>query len=321
MLVAVFFLSCSKTKNVDEKEDFINYKEVKTPNFSADSAYNFVKMQCDFGPRTPESVAWEKCSQWMISYLKSKADTVYVQEFTSKLWNGKEVRGRNIIASFNLQSTDRAMICSHWDSRLWADNDEDAGKHQTAIDGANDGASGCGIMLEIARLIKDQKIKQGLDLVFFDLEDQGAPQWADTIIEDQTDWCLGSQYWSQNTHIPYYNAKYGILLDMVGYKNLRFTKETQSMGYAASIMNNVWNIARDLGYDNIFIDEQSGSVMDDHIWVNHYAHIPTIDIVQNSVNGSFFPYWHTTKDDINCIDKKSLAIVGKVLLVNFFAAE
>ncbi|MBQ7984300.1 MAG: M28 family peptidase [Bacteroidales bacterium] len=314
-------VACNKHKNTSSNESFVNYKEVKTPDFNADSAYNFVKIQCDFGPRIPESKAAEDCAAFLASYLSSKADTVYIQEFDATLWNGKKVKGRNIIASFNIEATDRVLFASHWDSRMWADRDEEASNRNKPITGANDGASGVGVLLEIARLLHAQTLTQGLDIVLFDLEDQGAPQWEEDGREDQTDWCLGSQYWSQNLHIPYYRAKYGVLLDMVGYKNLRFTKEVQSMGYASSIMNNIWNIASDLGFDSIFIADQTNSVMDDHIWINHYAKIPTIDIVQNSNGVSFFPYWHTSKDDINCIDKQSLATVGKVLLVSFFAAE
>ncbi|MBR1627376.1 MAG: M28 family peptidase [Bacteroidales bacterium] len=313
--------ACSKHKKNVVEDTFVNYKEVKIPDFNADSAYFFVKKQCDFGPRTPQSKAAEDCAEFLISYLRIKADTVYIQEYTSTLWNGEQVKGKNIIASFNIDATDRVLLASHWDSRLWADHDENTENHRSAIIGANDGASGVGVLLEIARLMKDCKTKQGLDIVLFDLEDQGAPYWAEEQPEDQSDWCLGSQYWAQNLHIPYYRAKYGILLDMVGYKDLRFTKEMQSMGYASSIMNNVWNIARDLGFGNIFVEENYNSVMDDHVWINHYAKIPTIDIVQNSSNTSFFPHWHSTKDDMDCIDKNSLAVVGKVVLVSFFAAE
>lgn len=321
-LCIVFLLSaCGKKQAENNVISSVNYKDVKIPDFSADSAYNYVKIQCDFGPRTPMSKAAKDCSEWMINFLKDKADTVYVQDFSSMLWNNEKVQGKNIIASFNLEATDRVVLCSHWDSRLWADNDKDSSFHHMPIIGANDGASGVGILMEIARLLKGKELKQGLDIVLFDLEDQGTPEWAENNTEDQTDWCLGSQYWSRNSHIPYYRAKYGILLDMVGAKDLRFTKEYVSMSYAPIIMNNVWNVARDLGYDNIFVDVQEGSVMDDHVFVNRYAKIPTIDIVHNSANGSFFPHWHTTQDDINCISKESLLKVGKVVLITFFAAE
>lgn len=320
LAIGIMMFSCSK-KQENTNGVSTDYSTVKIPDFSSDSAYYYVKTQCDFGPRTPMSKAAKDCGDWMINFLKSKADTVYVQEFTSKLWNGEQVKGRNIIASFNLEATDRVLLCAHWDSRLWADHDKDSSLHRQAIIGANDGASGVGILLEIARLLSKKTIKQGLDIVLFDLEDQGAPEWAESDVEDQSDWCLGSQFWSSNLHVPYYSAKYGILLDMVGSDNIRFTKEYASMSFAPSIMNNVWKIAKDLSYGNIFIDSQEGSVMDDHIFINRYAKIPTIDIVQNSANGSFFPHWHTTLDNMDCINKESLKIVGRVLLTSFFAAE
>jgi glutaminyl-peptide cyclotransferase len=320
-IMSCLVISCSKKSKDNSGNTNVNYKNIKTPAFNADSAYNFVKVQCDFGARIPESKAAKECGDYLISYLKSKADTVYVQEFTTKLWNGKQVKGRNIIASFNPTSSDRVLFASHWDSRLWADNDSDKTKQKLPVIAANDGASGVGVLMEVARVLHGQKLRQGVDLVLFDMEDQGSPQWADTTIEDQSDWCLGAQYWAQHLHVPYYTAKYGVLLDMVGYSGLRFLKEQQSMAYASSIMNNIWDIASDLGYSNVFIDEQSGGIMDDHVWVNHYANIPMIDLVQNSPSCSFFPYWHTTKDDMNSISKNSLAIVGKVLLVSIFASE
>ncbi len=321
LLCLCVMFGCGKKKTAVEDASFVDYTKVKTPNFSADSAYYFVKKQCEFGPRTPMSKGAKECFDYLYTFFEQNADTVYVQEFTSKLWDGKEVKGKNIIASFNPSATDRVLLSAHWDSRLWADNDSDESKRKEPIIGANDGASGVGVLMEIARLMKDRKTKQGLDIILFDLEDQGCPTWAESDVEDQTDWCLGSQYWAENLHIPYYRAKYGILLDMVGGKNPRFSKDEVSMGYARSIVNNIWNIADDLGYGEIFVEGDYVSVMDDHVWINHSAKIPTIDIVQNSPNISFFPYWHTTKDDIDCIDKKSLEIVGKVVLVSFFASE
>jgi len=313
-------LGCCKKKTT-MKDSFVDYTKVKIPNFDADSAYYFVKKQCDFGPRTPMSQSAQECFDYLYDFFKQKADTVYVQEFSSTLWNGKQVKGKNIIASFNPTATDRVLLSAHWDSRLWADNDPDESKRKDPIIGANDGASGVGILMEIARVMSNRTTKQGLDIILFDLEDQGCPTWAEEDVEDQTDWCLGSQYWAENLHIPYYRAKYGILLDMVGTKNPRFSKDEVSMGYARSIVNNIWNIAKDLGYGDTFIEGDYVSVMDDHVWINHSAKIPTIDIVQNSPNTSFFPYWHTTKDDMDCIDKNSLNIVGRVVLVSFFASE
>ena len=321
LLLAIFaFVSCKK-QNAPSADSF-DYSKIEIPDFNADSAYHYVKTQCDFGPRIPNGKAAQSCGDYIIEFMSLYADTVYVQEFSSRLWDNTEVKGRNIIASFNLDATDRVLLGAHWDSRLWADHDPEPANHKTPILGANDGASGVGVLMEIARVLKQKPTSQGVDIIFFDLEDQGSPQWAvESDVEDQTDWCLGSQYWSQNTHIPFYKANYGILLDMVGYNNPRFTKEAQSMGYASSIMNKVWDIAASKGYSDIFVSEKTPSIMDDHIWVNIYAKIPMIDIVQNNPASSFFPYWHTVKDNMDYIDKRTLKIVGDVCLTTIYSVQ
>lgn len=314
------FASCKKA--TEETQSIgIDYAQIETPVFNADSAYHYVKAQCDFGPRTPMSKASQLCGDYLIDFMKQYADTVYVQHFNSSLWDGTNAQGRNIIASFNPESSNRVLLAAHWDSRSWADEDQDATKHKQPIIGANDGASGVGVLMEIARVFRQKENTQGLDIIFFDLEDQGTPSWAESDIEDQSDWCLGSQYWSKTPHYPFYTATYGILLDMVGYTNLRFTKEGQSMYYASSIMNKVWNIAASKGYSNIFIDQQTYPIMDDHYWVNKDAKIPMIDIVQNDPTCSFFPYWHTMQDDMSNISKESLRIVGEVCLATIFSNQ
>lgn len=308
-------------KKTGQPVERIDYTKVDIPSFNADSAYHYVDLQCSYGPRTPQSEAAKACGDMLIEFFKLHADTVYVQSFDAELWNKDKVSGRNIIASFNLESTDRVLLAAHWDSRMWADHDPDAGNHRKPILGANDGASGVGVLMEIARVLKQKNCNQGVDIILFDLEDQGAPEWAEVAQDDQSDWCMGSQYWAQNLHIPFYRASYGILLDMVGYSAARFTKEGQSMNYASSIMNKVWDIAAALGYGDVFVSQKTGSIMDDHIWVNIYAKIPMIDIVQNDVSGSFFPYWHTVKDDMSNIDKKSLKKVGDVCLTAIYSAQ
>ncbi|MDR0789806.1 MAG: M28 family peptidase [Bacteroidales bacterium] len=319
LLSVLTLLACKKDKV--EAIANVDYSKVEIPAFNADSAYHFVEKQCSFGSRTPNSEAHKLCGQYLIEFMQRYADTVYVQEFSTKLYDGTVVKGKNIIASINLSATDRTLLAAHWDSRLWADQDREAKFHKTPVMGANDGASGVGVLMEMARAISNKPTTQGIDFIFFDLEDQGAPSWADYEAEDQKDWCLGSQYWSQNKHIPFYTASYGILLDMVGYGAARFTKELQSMGYAASIMNKVWDIAKAKGYGNMFVDKESGGVMDDHVWVNHYAKIPMIDIVQNDVSGAFFPHWHTSTDDMKAINKQTLKAVGDVCLTAIYSAQ
>lgn len=316
----VCFSSCKKSAQ-EVSVTQIDYTKVEIPTFNADSAYSYVKAQCDFGPRTPNSKASQLCGDYLINFMKQYADTVYVQNFSSKLWDNTNVEGRNIIASFNPEALERIVLAAHWDSRLWADEDPNEENHKKAIDGANDGASGVGVLMEIARVFRQKENAQGIDIVFFDLEDQGTPSWAESDVEDQSDWCLGSQHWSKTPHYPFYTANYGILLDMVGYKNLRFTKEGLSMHYASSIMNKVWDIAAAKGYSNIFINEKTYPIMDDHHWVNMYAKIPMIDIVQNDPTCSFFPFWHTMQDNMENISKESLRIVGEVCLTTIFSNQ
>jgi hypothetical protein len=317
------FTACKKNNNT--QIEAIDYNKVVIPEFDVDSAYAYVANQCAFGSRIPNSEAHRLCGRYLIDFMKQYSDTVYVQEFDAKLYDGTKINGKNIIASINPQATDRVLLAAHWDSRLWADNDKDSSLHKKPVMGANDGASGTGVLMELARAISISRqslpLSQGVDIIFFDLEDQGAPQWADYETEDQNDWCLGSQYWARNKHLPFYTATYGILLDMVGYKAARFTKEAQSMGYAASIMNKVWDIAAVKGYGKMFVNEQSSGIMDDHIWVNHYAKIPMIDIVQNDQQGNFFPHWHTSTDDMNCISKQTLKAVGDVCLTAIYFAQ
>jgi hypothetical protein len=321
LVFALSFSACQKKKEKKEEKRF-TYADVKIPSFNQDSAFLYVKTQCDFGPRAPQTKAHNLCENYIVSFFEKIADTVIRQKFYTKLYNEKNVEGVNIIASFNSSKTERILLAAHWDSRLWADNDPDEKNWHSPIIGANDGASGVGVLMEIARCIKEDMPNIGVDIVLFDLEDQGAPNWDETSnIMDQSDWCLGSQYWSKNPHKPFYQARFGILLDMVGYHKPCFTKEEQSNYYASSILNNVWNMAFDRGYGSIFINELTGGVMDDHVWVNQNLNIPMIDIVQHDRTTSFFPFWHTIKDDISCISPNTLKIVGEVCLTAIYSAQ
>ena len=315
-VLAVSIASCgndtptpSKPKKVEPK------KEVIVPVFNQDSAYRYVKEQVDFGPRVPNSKAHAECATYLVKKFESFGAQVIEQKFKSRSFDGKILSGVNIVASYNPDASKRVLLCSHWDSRPFADNDPDPKNHNTPIDGANDGASGVGILMEIARQIQSQPIDIGIDIVLFDLEDYGQPSESD-LPQVQDSWALGAQYWSKTPHIPGYRARYGILLDMVGAKDILFTKEYFSMGYASGTVEKVWQHAAKLGYDAVFQNIEAGSVMDDHVYVNKFAQIPTIDIIHhdNTTESSFFPYWHTVKDNMDAIEPSSLNIVGRVLL-------
>lgn len=284
------------------------------PKFDADSAYAYVKRQLDFGPRVPESEAHAQCVEYFIDFFNDKADTVYVQNFRTRLYNGRGIDGKNIIASFNPNAKKRILLAAHYDSRPFADHDPDEKKWNTPIDGANDGASGVGVLMEIARQLKNNPINTGVDIILFDLEDYGAPAYANVMTND--DWALGSQYWSKNPHIYGYRAYFGILLDMVGAPNPKFPKEYYSQQFAPSLSNDVWRMARELGYSDYFTNELGHPINDDHIYVNVIAKIPMIDIIhlENNEESSFYPYWHTVKDNIEQIDPKTLGMVGDVVM-------
>ncbi len=291
--------------------------DVVVPAFNADSAYGFVERQLSFGPRVPGSIAHEQCAEWFVSKLNAWADSVFVQDFRCRLFDGKTVDGNNIIASYNIEAHKRIIIASHWDSRPYADNDPDEANWKKPIDGANDGASGCGILLELARIMHFNPLNIGVDLIFFDVEDHGTPRWADDNRYSDNSWCLGSQYWAKNPHYNGYSANFGILLDMVGASNPRFPKEYYSQRDAAWVLNKVWRIARDMGYDQFFVNELGDPINDDHIYVNQYAGIPTIDIIHlvgdEDRTSSFYPYWHTMNDNLEQIDPKTLQMVGNVV--------
>ena len=216
---------------------------------------------------------------------------------------------QNIVASFNPDAKKRVLLCAHWDTRPWAD--EDIVDQDKPILGANDGGSGVGVLIEIARQLSQNPIDLGVDIVLFDAEDYGNSDIVDS-------YCLGSQYWSKKPHIPGYKAKYGILLDMVGAEGAYFFQEGVSMHYAADVVKKVWETAHKAGYRQYFIFNQFdfSQLTDDHLYVNRYAKIPCIDIIQYDKNNpkGFGSFWHTHEDNMNIISTATLKAVGQTVL-------
>lgn len=306
------FFSCKEEK----KEKIIpSEKTIPTPSFNADSAYFFIKTQTDFGPRVPNTKEHEKCAQYLIEKLRQSADTVIVQSAQVKAYDGTTLNIKNIIGSFKPQTTNRILLFAHWDTRHIADQEDDPELRKKPILGANDGASGVGVLLEIARQIRSQPPIIGIDIIFFDAEDYGQPEEKGKPQKGDT-WCLGSQYWAKNPHKKHYYAKYGILLDMVGAKNATFTMEGTSMHFASNIVKKVWNIALQLGYSDYFVEQQTHAITDDHYYVNKIANIPSINIIQydETTQTKFGSYWHTHNDNMSIIDKNTLKAVGQVVL-------
>ena len=286
------------------------------PVFCADSAYQYCQNQCDFGPRTMNSKAHDDCEQWIISKFKGLGLDVIPQKAVLKGYDGTSLKSTNIIASYRPDLKDRIMLCAHWDSRPWADNDPDEANHKTSVMAANDGASGVAVMLEVARLVSKDTLQIGVDFICFDAEDWGVPQWSDADY-DGNSWALGSQYWSTNLHKKGYKARFGILLDMVGGQGAQFYKEPFSVQYASNVVEKVWRAAQIVGYGSMFPTQIGTGVTDDHVPVNTKAKIPTIDIIPyypNCEQSSFGPTWHTINDDMAHIDKNTLQAVGQTLI-------
>lgn len=282
--------------------------------FCADSAMASVERQCSFGPRVPNTEAHRRCGDYIANAFRSRGLTVTEQTATLTAWDGTKLNARNIIASYRPELTARVLLCAHWDSRPWADADPDSTKHRQPVMAANDGASGVAVLLEVGRLLRELNPAVGVDLICFDAEDYGRPYWAEDGAQD--DWCLGSRYWSRTPHTAGYTARFGILLDMVGGADARFHYEGFSLEYAQAVVGKVWSAAQTAGAGAYFPQADGGYVTDDHVPVNQYAGIPTIDIIpfDPAPGHSFAPGWHTTHDTPDRISPATLRAVGQTVL-------
>lgn len=286
-------------------------KRAVVPKFERDSAYIYVEKQVAFGPRVPNTPEHTACKNWLAQSLKNFGAKVIEQPFEATAYTGVKLKGTNIIGSYNPNNPKRVLLAAHWDSRPIADYDPEEKYQKEPILGADDGASGVGVLLEIARLLNENPIDLGVDIIFFDAEDYGESQ-----AEDYTSWCLGSQHWGRNLHVNGYKARFGILLDMVGSKNARFTKEETSMSFAPAVMNKVWKLAQNMGYGNFFVEDKTKMLIDDHLFINRLTGIPTIDIINRPAGSKtgFGEYWHTHNDDMTVIDRRTLRAVGQTVL-------
>jgi Zn-dependent M28 family amino/carboxypeptidase len=315
-LLAFIILGCtSPSKDNNKQKQTVEVKRAEVPEFNADSAFVFVQKQVRFGPRVPNTEAHVKCAAFLKRKLKSFGADVIVQEAELRAFDNTLLHAKNIIGQYNPLLKNRILLFAHWDSRPFADYCEDPARRNEPVLGANDGASGVGVLLEIARHLKKVELPVGVDIIFFDAEDYGTP--AHLQVEDKGhSWCLGSQYWAKNPHTENYYAQYGILLDMVGAPNATFHQELFSLQFAPHIVHKVWNKAASLGYGSYFVYDRGGYITDDHVYVNQIRNIPCIDIIQYdpSTKSSFGSYWHTHKDNMDLIDKYTLKAVGQTIL-------
>tara|TARA_B100000963_G_C22595295_1_gene657534 strand:- start:61 stop:1071 length:1011 start_codon:yes stop_codon:yes gene_type:complete len=321
LFLASVTLSCSNNSDVKP-----SIKEVKSPkwikvdDFNSDSAYNFISKQVSFGPRVPNTINHKKCGDWIVNKLTNYGFKTKEQVGQVTAFNGSKLPVRNIIGNINPNATKKVLLCAHWDTRPFADRDS-LNKNRPII-GANDGASGVGVILEIARTFKKDSLNIGLEIIFFDVEDYGAPSLDNSFFDLQSmndTWCLGSQYWCYNLNANYKKPNFGILLDMVGAKGAVFTKEEISRKYAGYHLNKVWKLAEFLGYGDYFQKRIAPPITDDHTYINQLTLIPTIDIIHYDLSPysgrfDFGRFHHTHQDNMEIIDKKTLNAVGHTVL-------
>jgi hypothetical protein len=311
VIIAVVFFVVSKTKINEPSisiEEVIEPKE--PPKFNADRAWKYLTDQTDFGPRNPNSAAHANCLQYFKETLEKYASSVVLQSWIDEGYDGEKLHLTNVLASFTPAATTRILLCAHWDSRPRAERDSDPKKRHLPILGANDGASGVAVLLELASLMKDIPPNIGVDIVLFDGEDYGREG-------DLSKYFLGSRYFTKNRPVGYYPV-YGVLLDLVGDKNLHLPKE----GYSAQIYNpllvdHIWKIGRNLGY-NQFDYNIYASIEDDHKILSESG-ISCVNIIDAMLIGGDIHnedrnYWHTHNDTPDKCSKESLKAVGDVLL-------
>lgn len=317
-IAILFFVGCQSDPKPVTDPNPAPETSVQVPKFDRDSAYSFIAKQVAFGPRLPNTATHLACKNWFVQQFEAYGLTVTEQPFQAKAYTGTTLNGVNIIAQYKPAASKRILLAAHWDTRHIADSELSTERQNEPILGADDGGSGVGIILELARQLQATPVDIGVDFVLFDAEDHG-----DNVSEtpDPKTWGLGSQYWANNV-IPSTRPKYGVLLDMVGARNTKFPKEGVSMNFAPQIVNKVWALGQELGYSRFFVNEKTGMVTDDHVFVNTIAKIPMIDIIgmpkPPGTNNSFGKHWHTHNDDLEVIDIRTLRAVGQTMLTMIY---
>jgi glutaminyl-peptide cyclotransferase len=286
------------------------------PEFDADSAYAYIARQVEFGPRVPNSPAHASCGDWLAAELNRHGAEVIVQPGRVRAYDGSILEMRNIIGQYRPDLRERVMLFAHWDTRPFAD--KDTVRQREPIDGANDGGSGVGVLLEIARILgNDTTLDLGVDIILFDAEDYGMPEWGERNQNSALTWCLGSQFWAGQPHRVGYRAKYGILLDMVGAEGAVFNREGTSMAYAPDVVQRIWNAAEQLGFGNYFKTDVTPETIDDNLFVSEFAGIPSANIVHYQVQVlpmGYGPFHHTHADNMSIISRETLDAVGSTVL-------
>lgn len=283
--------------------------QTRIPVFNGNSAFTHLVAQCDFGPRNPGSVGHQKALDYFLNVLAPLADTVSTQSFTEIMPRSKQkVEMHNIIAQFNPKAKKQIMISAHWDTRPWGDRSLSIMRKDQPILGANDGASGVAILLELAKVLHDNPQKIGVNLVLFDAEDFGSSG-------DSWSYCKGSQYFAKN--LPITLPDYAINLDMVGDANLEIYIERISYKQNPSLVLDLWGLAEELKLSG-FKKMAYHSIFDDHVPLYELAGIPAVDIIDFDYPDEKTNYHHTYNDIVENCSPESLRQVGTLMVHHIY---
>ena len=270
--------------------------------FDAAAAFPHIQTQVDFGPRIPGSDGHRKEQAWLEAQLRPLADTLIVQSWTHTTAGGLQLPLKNFVARFNPAAAERLLFFAHWDTRPISDSDLWKGDRTIPVPGANDGASGVAVLLEVARRLHAVPPGIGVDLLFTDGEDYGDFQGA-----GQADVLMGSRYYA--THLPEGPMPlYAVLIDLVGDADQQFYQEGNSLSGAPEVVTRVWSMAARLGLQQSFIEAPKWTLIDDHLELQKVG-IRAIDVVDFD-----YPHWHTPNDTPDKTSAASLQRVGDLVL-------
>ena len=273
--------------------------------FNADRAWDDLVNQVNAGPRVPAMPGHDAVREYMLRELRAVSDRVDAQDF---VWDvrGTELNMSNVFGVFGPDAPGKVVLAAHWDTRPWADQDPNPANRQTPIPGANDGASGVAVLLEVARVLQAAPPPIGVIILMLDGEDYGP---------DIDAMFLGSKYWAPRM-VPERPA-WGILLDMIGDRDLGIMREAQSQARAGMVNDRVWTAAQQLGRAE-FQNVMGGAILDDHVPILDQG-VPMIDLIDFSY-GPGHRWWHTLEDTPDKCSPASLAAVGQVVLRTLYNA-
>lgn len=314
MLGTLFFLA-----TISGCDSIERFRGAKT-SFSGDSALAYARAQVAFGPRVPGTNAHREAGDWIVSHMRARADTVEEQTWVHVTQDGHRLAMRNIMARIRPSMRERVLYVAHWDTRPMAESDRNLGARSRPISGANDGASGVGLLIALADALKKTPPTVGVDLLFVDGEDYGAFEDASDTTKNK-DVLIGSQYFAR-TMPSTYRPIYGVVWDMIGDAGLQIFQEGHSVSAAPEVVARVWGVAKELGYEKHFIAEVRPGITDDHVpFIRKGLRVINVIDIDYCADGgtncsgdASRNLHHTQGDTIERLSAKSLQIVGDVAL-------